>query len=760
MTNELKPMPEKGAPPEERLLDAASARKIYVSLYGADELSQQNRAVVQSMIDGAPPYDPDALTLSGAGYRYNFNDGRGASMLESALTSYTDLMDSVDTLVRVKLPMSAGDSTQRGEMQDVIAEEFSVMVKSWPEFDAYYQRLVTEMNTHGVGIAYFPKVGCWKWEPIGLDDMVFPRQTAATEEAVDVCALRRNMLVHKLYACIKDEDSASKSGWDVEEVRKQIVRASRNSDDMRGWFGEWARIQRELKNNDINTSYVVSQEVSLVHMLVREYDGTYSYYILGERTGEFLYKKRGFYKNATNAFVFFMNTVSQNGTLHGVRGMAYRMFPKIQAGNRLLCSVLDGTQISNTLFLQPDDGAAMDEPPLTVNGPIGFIAPKFRPADVKFSNPAKDSIPVMDMLNNLTVSSTPTFRSSEVTTGGEKTKYQVQAEQELGAALSVSAINMFYRSWGRLVSEMFRRVQEARSGDSYFPEVRDFYKRCAERGIEASMIKAVARVVPAKAVGAGSVSARMVAFDEAMQLKGSFDEVGRRNVVRDRLSARFGQEVADRYLPRVENPRPVIDEKIAELENGALRNGQQVVVLEGENHFVHAQIHLNAVAEATHRWEQARRDSQLDFESLVPELQFVTFALEHVAAHIEPMALDDSRVAEYKAARQGYQNFKGVLDGFLAMYQRYLRDNRRQSADEIPDDPNAVGGQAPAQISPEVQQKMMEEQQKHELKIQQLREMGDVKLGLTAAEIQQRMEARKMEADIKAAAALAKGSAK
>jgi len=747
MNTELLPLDETGLPPEERLKDAASARKIFTTLYSGDELSQQNRAVVQAMIDGAPPYDPDALALSGAGYRYNFNHMEGSAMLESAVTSYTDLADSVDSLIRVQLPPTAGDATTRADMQDIIGEEFTTMVKAWPEFDANYQRLVVEMNTHGVGIAVFPRLDCWKWEPMGLDDVVFPRQTQATEEAVDVCAMRRGVLIHKLYGNIKDEAAATSAGWNVEETRKLIVRATRTSDDLRGWTGEWARIQRELKNNDLYTSYSQAQEVRVIHMLVREFDGSYSYYIFGELLGDFIFKRRGMYKNAANALVFFTNTISQNGTLHGVRGLAYRMFPIIQAMNRLRCSVLDGTQISNTLFLQPEDGASMEEPPLTVNGPIGFLAPKFRTAPIEFNNPATDSMPVIDSLNELLRSGTPTFRSSAVGGSGEKTKYQVQAEQELGASLSVSAVNMFYRAWGRLLAEMYRRVSEIRYNDSYFVEVEAFYLRCAERGVSPDVVKAVRRVLPVKAVGAGSVSARMVAFDEAMQLRGSFDEVGRKNVVRDRLAARFGRETADRYLPRDENPRPVIDEKIAELENASLRNAQPVAVLEGENHFVHVQIHLGAVGQAVTVWEQQRRDSQLDFEKLVPELEFVTYALDHVQGHLDPMAADDSRVTEFKAARQGFQNYRGVLDGFLAMYQRYLRDNRRQSEDEIPDSSEAAQG-GPQQPEPQVQQTMVNAQALHELKIQQLRELGAVKLGLTAEEIKQRMAAKALEADV------------
>lgn len=764
MNNLLEPVTESGNPVEERLKNADSGRQLFEALRQADEISQQNRTVVQAMIDGAPPYDPVALELSGAGYRYNINHGEGSALLEAALTSYTDLMDSVESLIQVKLPPNIGDSSSRVDMQDVIAEEFTSMVKDWPEFDANYQRLVTEMNTHGIGWAFFPHDEDWKWQPEGLDNTLIPRQTMATEEAIEVLIVRKPTPVHRLYKHIADETLAADLGWDVDEVKKQLVRTTRSKTDMRGWAGEWARLQRELKNNDLWVGHADAQQCTLLHAWVREFDGTYSHYIFNDELGEFLYKKRGRFQNANNAFVSFTNTISPNGTYHGTRGLAYRAFPIIQAMNRLRCAILDGTQISNTLYLQPKDNASMEEAPLLVNGPLAYLSSDFEFADVKFQNPARESLEVVRELGGLVNSNTPTYRSNSVNAGGEKTKYEVMASQELDSALSVTAVNMFYRAWAKLVKEMFRRTVAIGGSSKDFPEVKEFFSRCNERGVPAEVIKKVRCVTPMKAIGSGSVSARMVAFDEAMQLIGSFDEAGRRNVVRDRIAARMGRETADRYLPRAENPRPVIDVKIAELENAALRAGNPVEVLEGEDHFTHCESHFEAILEAEAVWEKLRQESNLDFEQLVPELEFVTRALDHVGQHIPLTGFDKRREADHAAFRKAYQNAKGRLENFLSMYQRYLRDNRRQSADELPDKGAQAG--APGSAAPVVDpqtgltaqqaQELKYEAIKKEQRIAALREEAQVKLGLNAQEIEQRLAAKRAEADIKAASEISK----
>jgi len=110
----------KGKAPKTRITDQKGLHGLYQQLYLADEQSARDRARIMDMFDGASPYDPIVLRRLGQSYRANLNFGEAGADLEKALTSYNDLVTSVDRLVNVRTKF--GDESQREEYGAIIAE--------------------------------------------------------------------------------------------------------------------------------------------------------------------------------------------------------------------------------------------------------------------------------------------------------------------------------------------------------------------------------------------------------------------------------------------------------------------------------------------------------------------------------------------------------------------------------------------------------------------------------------------------------------
>ena len=149
-------LPEKGEPPKSRLKDAASAVAVYKLLKQADLPASLNRASVQAMFDGAPPYDEAQLRNLGQAGRCNLNFGEGEELLEQAMAAYVDLLHSVETLITVQTKF--GDITQRDEHAQVIAEEFSRMVRAWPGFHHAFLYNCRNFIVDGVSVTLFDNV--------------------------------------------------------------------------------------------------------------------------------------------------------------------------------------------------------------------------------------------------------------------------------------------------------------------------------------------------------------------------------------------------------------------------------------------------------------------------------------------------------------------------------------------------------------------------------------------------------------------------
>ena len=645
MSIELETISESGKAPKTRIKDSKSAHSIYMAMRQADDAAAIDRQKIQSMMDGEPPYSPSQLKALGQGYRANLNFGEAAAALETAMSAYSDLVNSVPQLAQVKT--SFGDPSERIEWEQIISEEFHRTVTDWDEFFYKQQLLSHQFVAYGVGFTYFEDNRNWQWNVCGLKDFKVPRGTPAADTKFDIAVIERNFLVGELYQFIENPKIAEDLGWNVEETRKMILLAS-ETDMATG--RDWEKLQEELKNNDLTYSHARSKVVRCVHYFVKEFDGTISHYI-GTRAGsesDFLFKKPSRFKHANEAFCLFAYGIGTNGLLHSIRGLGYKLFPFVQLSNRLRNAVVDGAMLSSALMIQPATGEDVSNLSLVYNGPLSILPPGINVVEKAMPNLAGNVLPIVRDLEVVRQNNTGTYNQKQVMPDGDaRTATEVQAQLAQQSILGTQAMNLYYTPWQKLLSEMFRRLAKVkyRSDEPGGKEAIDFRKRLEARGVPWEAVQNVYRVNAVRAVGAGSPGARILAFNEFLQILPRFDEIGQRNLIRDRVAARVGYDQVDRYLPKSEMERIPVDAKIAELENNTMQSGRGVSVNPGENHAVHAKVHLEDAA----RFLQALQQNQVDPRVA---MGYLKLQYPHSTAHLEQLAGDPMRKEEVGAAKE------------------------------------------------------------------------------------------------------------
>ncbi len=725
MSIQLDNISESGKAPRTRIKDAKSAHAIYTSIRNADDASAIDRQKIQSMLDGEPPYSPQQLKSLGQGYRANLNFGESAAALETALSAYSDLVNSVDRLASVKT--SEGDPAQRVEWENIIAEEFHRTITDWDEFFYKQQMLAHQFVSQGVGVAYFEDNRSWKWSVCGLKDFKVPRGTPACDTKVEVATIERHYLVGELYQFIENPKIAAELGWNVEETRKAILLStdSGNSSNSR----DWERLQEELKNNDLMYSHARSKVVRCVHYFVKEFDGTISHYI-GTRAGDtddFLFKKPSRFEHANEAFVLFSYGIGTNGLLHSVRGLGYKLFPFIQLSNRMRNAIVDGAMLSSALMIQPATGEDVSNLSLMYNGPLSILPPGINVVDKTMPNLAGNVLPIVRDLEVVRQNNTGTYNPKQVMPDGDaRTATEVQAQLAQQSILSAQAMNLYYIPFQKLLTEQFRRLATVnyRSDELGGEEAIAFRKRIEARGVPWKAVEKVYRVQAVRAIGAGSPGARMLAFNEFLAIMPRFDEVGQRNLIRDRVAARVGYDQVDRYIPKGEIERIPIDAKIAELENGTMQGGRGVSVNPGENHAVHVKVHLEDAA----RFLQALQQNQVDPKLAMSYLQV---QYPHSTAHAEQLALDPSRSQEVGMARE-----------ILNQMREAVENIGKQLAAQAKREAQARASQQGGQVDPKTQLAIQKAQIDSQIKLQQ----SQLDQRLKAADVQQKMAIRDAEA--------------
>ena len=725
MSIELENISESGKAPRTRIKDAKSAHAIYTSIRNADDASSIDRQKIQSMLDGEPPYSPQQLKSLGQGYRANLNFGESAAALETALSAYSDLVNSVDRLASVKT--SEGDPAQRVEWENIIAEEFHRTITDWDEFFYKQQMLSHQFVSQGVGVAYFEDNRSWKWSVCGLKDFKVPRGTPACDTKVEVATIERHYLVGELYQFIENPKIATELGWNVEETRRAILLSTDNGTSSNS--RDWERLQEELKNNDLMYSHARSKVVRCIHYFVKEFDGTISHYI-ATRAGDsddFLFKKPSRFKHANEAFVLFSYGIGTNGLLHSVRGLGYKLFPFIQLSNRMRNAIVDGAMLSSALMIQPATGEDVSNLSLMYNGPLSILPPGINVVDKTMPNLAGNVLPIVRDLEVVRQNNTGTYNPKQVMPDGDaRTATEVQAQLAQQSLLSAQAMNLYYIPFQKLLAEQFRRLATVkyRSDEPGGEEAIDFRKRIEARGVPWKAVEKVYRVQAVRAIGAGSPGARMLAFNEFMAIMPRFDEVGQRNLIRDRVAARVGYDQVDRYIPKGEIERIPIDAKIAELENDAMQGGRGVSVNPGENHAVHAKVHL----EDANRFLQALQQNQVDPKLAMSYLQV---QYPHSTAHVEQLASDPSRSQEVGMARE-----------ILNQVREAVENIGKQLAAQAKREAQARASQQGGQVDPKTQLAIQKAQIDSQIKLQQ----SQLDQRLKAADVQQKMAIRDAEA--------------
>jgi hypothetical protein len=384
--------------------------------------------------------------------------------------------------------------------------------------------------------------------------------------------------------------------------------------------------------------------------------------------------------------------------------------------------------LSSSIMLAPETPRALNDLSLTFYGPYSVLPPNFKVIEKGVPNIATTVGPALENLQSQLAQNLDFFTSSPAESGGAyRSKQQVQAELEQATRLTSSQINQFYSSWRRLIREVTRRIINGPKSD---PSVRDFYRRCANRGVEALAIKTLDfdKTVATKAVGYGNASSRSAALNDLEQLMPMLDEVGKRNIVFDRVAARVGYENASRYVQSPEAPRPPQDLKVAELENSILQTGRPVSVQPGELHETHLNQHLPLLVQLT----AAVDSGEADLVQSLPVLQAIN---DHAAGHLQQLAQDPTATVIVSQAQEVLQQTGQKILNATRAAQKQQKEGQDQEQQAEP-------GQSQTDL------KMLEQQ----IKLDFIKQKGELELQIRAAKASQEraLADAKMAASLKA----------
>jgi hypothetical protein len=739
---------ETGKVPEERLRDASKLRELHSSMREADQGSAGVRAKHQGMLDGEPPYETAVLRATGQGARTNVNWGDAKAVFNAVMTGMLDVNVSVERLFRVPLwERAVPDKEYRTEMENILSDEASKCVRRWEGYDWNFQHLSYHTFGHGVGVGYWDDAFDWRYKTTGLGNFVIPRRTEASEEKIEIASMLVPYKATTLYEKIRNEASAVKSGWNVEAAKKALYQ-SHGTYKGSAWSQQsWEQLQMAYRNNDLGESGQCSP-INVIYSWVREFDGKISIYNTTEQPVDtdsrdkdtpepWLYRKRGAFQEARNAFVTFCYGIGTNGTYHSISGVLREIYAQVAQINRSQSALVDAVGLMSGVMIQPLNEQSYGRMQITSLGPVTMLPAKEHGEVITHSNPnlASGLQPIISDMRQTISRRTGQFTGdSGFGQAVEKTRFQVQAELEALGKVGATQINLWYPPWERLMRETLRRLcrpgynEKAPGGR----EAAEFRRRLAARGFPVELLGQIdfEGMTVERAVGAGSGAARTATLHNLMELAGSLDAVGHHNLIRDLIASSLGgsYDLADRYIKRVGEETPPIDKSIANIENNQMRNGDEVPVEDGQLHIVHLDTHLPFLAQLV----QSVQDGAAELISVVTPM---TAAWTHCVEHLERVQNDTTlheKVGLYRQALNTAEEFVHNGQKELAAAQQEAAENGQQGE----------GG-----LAPELQQKFYEFQ----FRLQQIRETAATKAQIEEEKAQQKLTHKAREFEQQAA---------
>lgn len=680
----LKTLDEKTlAAPESRVADAGSVRSICSQAVRDDEPRARLRALTKGLLDGNAPYKRKTS------WQANLNFMEGEAAIDSARVPYYQLFSGVKEYATCSTNWKRQESPQECEQAgQKISKHFHKLLSGWNQFDWHMQNSQAEMLRWGFSPLISDPGGSWKYKSIDSKCLMFPRDSASTiDDRLPYLPIIEAFTVSELWDKIRDEDAATKVGWNVPAVKRAIQKAAAGTGEQKTpWSASpWEEWQRRLKNNDLY--YTASgQMIYCYRLLVKEFrngKSKISQFIVSQdpifdeanketrdNDAGFLFHDIDRYDSYDEALIVAWQNTG-DGTAHSVRGMAMKGFKHWDASNRLKCKAMDNAFQRSSIVLSSDSVKSQDQMQLIVRTDMTMLPPGTKVEQMGFAGDIEGVMAVDRMLSNHLANNLGVYNQRTLTRedgrGEQPTATQVQMQVQKEATLSQGQITLYYHTLDTLYSQIFTKAVKSSE-----PDAVAFRKACEDDGVPEEALKDMACVQANRQSGYGSSAMRQLTLQQVQSVVQMLPEKGKVAFLDMWISSVAGVDKIDILNPKQHIPEQ--DDSIAAAENGSMAAGSPAIVSSGQNHVVHLMVHLDEMDRRLGPIRDAfDQEEPVDPAQLQEAFAFLSIMSPHLEEHLEPIESDPSRAQlarQFRAQVQEYVAFNGKLRSAIVTARR------------------------------------------------------------------------------------------
>lgn len=635
-----------------RFSTAAKVEEAAWTMRLADLPRANNRALINSLLNGSPPYSPEEQKRDNI--VHNVNDLSGTKGVQGMMRQYDNAFLKPGHFFKVS--SDYGPKHSRSESSAIITEEINRQMKrgnSSMRYRECLRNIFAQTSVHGIGPSSWADKEQWCPTMHQMCDVMIPSGTLLTMENLEYFAIYRRYTAAELWRlthgpkvdkawqmdvverCIK---------WATKDVNGQTITETdlmspeRMQEAIKADLGYWSIDTVPtincwdfyfLLNESDDFGWrrrIVLDTPSLSDIgTSRDFNPRSAKNILGERN-QFLYnpEERNYASKLSNilSFMFGDGSVVAPFRYHSVRSYGFLVYAVCQLQNRLKCrfsdsvfeSLLNYFRISN-----PADEQRVQQMNL-VN--LGIIPEGVTMVGRNERWQIDQNLVNMAMsLNRQSIADSSTSFSQDFgaeTQGPEKTATQIMAEVNASSALTGSMLSNAYNYQEDQYREIGRRFCLPNSKDG---DVKAFRAACLRRGVPVEALCVDYWDIAAdRVIGSGNKQLELASVQLLMAQIDRFEPDGQRLIMKMySMAALDNASMAAELVPNEPNPvtNSVHD---AQLSAAPLMMGMVMGLKQGVNHGEYAATLIGAlqteIAKANQNGGMADQDAIAGMQNL------------------------------------------------------------------------------------------------------------------------------------------------
>lgn len=669
-----------------------AARTIY-NKFRAEHLKRiQLYAQIEGLIAGNPPYNPTDLAKHGLSHIANFNNLDGRSLYERGALAYWNLLNEAETICKFELV--GIEDPHKVEWADIMAKHWDSMVRSWPSFYTQVNTLTGQLIKFGLSPVLWHDERDWRWRTIELQRFFVSDQALSDVEQLTAICVESFFSVQYLYEVyqeFKDKPEDKRQGWDIKELEGLLINRANTFSQQSYQIFDMMDLQRRIQNGDLAFANFFSDNLRLISLLYKEYDGKISHYMF-DRTydqGSFLFKQIGQYDLMQEGVVLFTASPGEF-TIHSNRGLGHKILSGCQAMMQLDCSIVDMARWSSTPLIKSlatgskDFEAIRFYPGVPTNiGTAEFVQNQL---GANINQLVSASQYILQKLQYNTANSGDDPGIPDRNTGSvSPSQARMESYKEFGVLKH--NIAHFYSQFDIVVRNMTAKMLHCKKGYPAYDYCEQWKKSCiqdgvpeiifATKGAEKSELPPHIRVRATRVAGDGSTLARIMGLQELGPVVGAFGPKGVKEYQRQMVMATMGPEYVDAFLAPEEPDETAGGASLAGVENAVMQAGKSPIFSPDNEHRAHIAVHFalaNQVIQALQQQQTNPVEANKIFEVLVP----------HMADHIQFIVQSPFEQQFFQQIRKPWDQVQEYAKlnkkNANAMLQKQIREQQEQEA--------------------------------------------------------------------------------